>query len=328
MKNKDLSRAERFEIKILLDKGYSLRRIAEAMGRGKSTISYELQHNMVNGEYDPLKADLKARLRKRMRRLQFSKIEEFPELKAFIIKKLQEKWNPDEIAGYLKANRKQHPWYVSKTAIYDWLRTPRGERYCKFLCSKRKYVKRRKSKARRVLIPNRVSIFKRFKGANNRTRYGHWEADTVVGRKRTPGGAKTATERKTRLFRAKKVESMRPKEHTKILQEILSPLKVMSITFDNGIENRDHEKLGMPTFFCDPYSSWQKGTDENANKLFRRFFPKGTDFSKVSQEEIDQAVYLINEKPRKILDYRSAREAAEKAGIIKSIKSESVLIQG
>jgi IS30 family transposase len=196
------------------------------------------------------------------------------------------------------------------------------------LYSKRRYVKRRKKKTERVLIPNRTSIHKRFKGADNRTRYGHWEADTVVGRKNTSGGVKTAQERKTRLYQAKKVWTMRPKEHTEALEEILSPLKVISITFDNGIENRDHEALGVSTFFCDPYSSWQKGTDENGNKLFRRFFPKGTDFSQVSQTEIDQAVYLINEKPRKILGYRSAREAAEESGIIKSIKSESVLIQG
>lgn len=320
MKNKDLSRAERFEIKILLDKKYSLRKIALAMHRGKSTISYEIKENSVNGSYDPVKADLKARLRKRMRRLQFSKIEEFPELKAFIIEKLKERWNPDEIAGYLKKNRKKYHWYVSKTAVYDWLRTARGERYCQFLYSKRKRVKRRKPKTKKVLIPNRISIHKRFKGANNRTRYGHWEADTVASKKQTPGGAKTATERKTMLFRAKKVESMRPREHAEALHILLSPLKVVSITFDNGIENRDHEELESRNFFADAYASWQKGSIENANKLFRSFFPKGTDFSQVSDAEIDRAVYLINEKPRRSLGFSCAREKAEKAGIIKSIK--------
>src|SRR3989344_1179175 len=326
--NKDLSRVERLEIGILLDKGYSMRETGQALGRGKSTISYEIRENSVNGIYDPIKADAKARLRKRMRKLQWSKIEEIPALKIFIILKLKARWNPDEIAGYLKKHRAKYPWYVSKTAIYDWLRTSRGERYCQFLYSKRKRVKKRKSKTKRVIIPNRTSIHKRFKGADNRTRYGNWEADTVVGRKNTPGGVKTAQERKTRLFQAKKVESMRPKEHVRALEGIISPFKVLSITFDNGIENRNHENHQISAFFSDPYASWQKGAIENGNKMFRAFFPKKTDFSKVSQEAIDLAVKLINEKPRKILGYRSAREMAEKAGIIKSIKSESVLIQG
>jgi transposase, IS30 family len=328
MKHKDLTRVERFEIKILLDKGYSKKKIGEAMKRSRNAISYELKINSVNGVYDPLKADMKARLRKRMRRLQFSKIEENPDLKKFIIQKLEKGWNPDEIAGFLKENKREYQWYVSKTAIYDWLRTARGERYCKLLYSRRRYVKRRKQKTERVLIPNRISIHERFKGADNRTRYGHWEADTVVGKKNTPGGVKTAVERKTRLFQARLVKSMRPGEHLGILKGILSPLKVLSITFDNGIENRSHEELEIDTFFSDSYSSWQRGSNENANKMLRRYFPKGTDFSQVSQEEIDMVVTLINEKPRKILGYRSARELAEKSGIIKIIKSVSVLTQG
>jgi len=326
MKNKDLIRAERFEIRILLDKQYSLREIARVMERGKSTISYEIKNNSVKRKYDPVKADNKARLRKKMRKLQWKKIDQDKDLKHYIVKGLEAGWNPDEIAGNMMLKRKR--FYASKNSIYRWLRSARGERYCRFLYSKRRYVRKRKPKAKRVLIPNRISIHERFNGADNRTRYGHWEADTVVSGKNTPGGVKTAVERKSRLFRARKVQSMRPREHAKVLGEILSPLKVVSITFDNGIENRDHGSLEFRTFFCDPYSSWQKGTDENANKLFRRWFPKGTDFSQVSQEEIDRVVNLINEKPRKILGYRSAREVAEKAGIIESIKSESVLIQG
>ena len=225
MKSKNLTRSERLEIKILLNKGYSLRGIAGVMNRGKSTISYEIRINSVNGEYDPLKADNKARLRKRMRKLQWRKIDEIKELKTYIVEKLERRWNPDEIAGRIKLEKKS--WYASKNSIYRWLRSPRGERYCKHLYSKRKYVKRRKIKTERALIPNRVSIHERFKGADNRTRYGHWEADTVVGKKNTPGGTKTATERKTRLFQAKKVQSMRPQEHTRVLKEIISPFPTL-----------------------------------------------------------------------------------------------------
>lgn len=329
MKNiKDLSRAERLEIKILLDKGYSLRSIGKALGRGKSTISYEIINNSVNGEYDPVKANAKARLRKRMRKFNWSKINECSDLRKFIIQKLQTHWNPDEIDGYLKKRRKEYLWRVSKTAIYDWLRTSRGERYCKYLYSMRKRIKKRKDKTKKEIIPDRVSIRKRFKGSENRSRHGHFEADTVVGRKGTKGGVKTAVDRKSRLFLARKVESMKPKEHSMALEKMLADIKAKSITFDNGIENRKHRESGVATFFADAYASWQRGSNEHANKMLRRYFPKGTDFTKVSQKQIDQAVSLINNKPRKILGYESALDVAKRAGIIKNINSEGVLTLG
>lgn len=311
----DLTHAERLEIGILLSKGYQSREIGGVLGRGKSTINYEISQNQTKGQYDPQKAHEKARLRKRMRRLEWSKIEQFPSLKHLIIAKLSEHWNPDEIAGWLKL-RKQP--YVSKTAIYAWLRTSRGERYCQFLYSKRKRVRRRRKKTKRALIPNRVGIERRNRGATNRTHYGHFEADTIVGRKGTRGGLKTAVERKSRLVVAGKVKTMKPDEHATVLSELLLPLKIKSATFDNGIENREHGTLGCPTFFCDPYASWQKGSIENANKMIRRYFPKGTDFNLVSQTKIDRVVAIINNKPRKILGYRSAWEVAQATDIIKS----------
>ena len=327
-KVKDLCRTERLEIKILLDKKYSLRSIAKALGRGKSTVSYEILHNSTNGEYNPVKANAKARIRKRMRKLEWSKINEYPELQTFVVEKLKLDWNPDEIAGYMKRHRRECRGYVSKTAIYLWLRTSRGERYCKFLYSKRKRVKKRKPKSKRALIPNRVSIHKRFKGANSRNRFGHFEADTVVGKKGTKGGVKTGIERKSRLFMAHKVESMRPLEHSLVLSGMLTPFKVASVTFDNGIENRNHQDLNTHTFFADAYASWQRGANENGNKMLRRYFPKGTDFEKIRQSKIDWAVDRINNKPRKILGYESALEVARRSGIIKNIKSESVLTLG
>lgn len=327
-KTKDLSRAERLEIKILLDKIYSLRSIAKALTRSPNTISYEIKHNSVNGWYDPVKADAKARLRKRMRKFEWAKINTVPKLELFIVEKLKAGWNPDEIAGYIKKHPRECPWYTSKTAIYDWLRTARGERYCKYLYSGRKRVKRRKEKTKRTIIPNRIDLSRRFKGADNRSRFGHWEDDTIVGRKGTPGGLKTASERKSRLILAIKVGSMKPAEHLDVERKMFKGKKILSMTRDNGIENRDYEGLSVPSFFCDPYSSWQKGGVEHANKMIRGFFPKGTDFREVSQDEVDQAVKLINEKPRKILGYRSALEVAEEAGIIRNIKSESVLILG
>jgi IS30 family transposase len=327
-KRTELTKAERDEIYILKNKNHSCRAIARALDRSPNTISYEIKHNSVNGVYKPKQAETKATNKKKGRRFNYTKIEQHPELKAFIIKKLKVAWNPDEIAGYLKLNQNKYPWYVSKTAIYTWLRTSRGERYCKYLYSKRKRVKSRKQKTKRVLIPDRVSINKRSLGADNRTRYGHWEADAVISKRGTKGGVSTLSERKSRLYAVRKTTSMRPRVHAKAQHYLLQDKKVCSVTFDNGIENRDHSTLGVPTFFCDPYSSWQKGGNENGNKLLRRFFPKGTDFNKVSQRQLDAKVKLINEKPRKILGYRSSLEVAIEGGIIGNVNSGSVLIEG
>lgn len=322
-KNTDLTRAERLEIGILLGKGYSQRSIAKSLVRGHNTVSYEIAKNSVRGRYDPLKADAKARLRKRMRKLEWAKIEATPSLKRFVIEKLQARWNPDEIAGFIKRTRSAP--YVSKTAIYDWLRTARGERYCTHLYSKRKKIKKRKPKLKKAIIPNRVGIERRNRGANNRTRFKHWERDTIVSRKGRAGGLATHQERKSRLVIGRKVWSMSPREHAQATQYVESIVVMNSTTIDNGFENREHEAWGMPTFCCDPYSSWQKGGIENANKMLRAFFPKGTDFSTVSQKHIDTACAIINNKPRRILGYRSALEVALKA---KLFKNTSVLIQG
>jgi transposase, IS30 family len=325
-KAKDLSRAERLEIEILLGRRYSFRSIAKALGRSPNTISYEMRENSVNGVYDPLKADAKARLRKRMRKLQWMKIEEIPELKRYITERLERKWNPDEISGRMRLEKR--PWYVSKNSIYRWLYSSRGQRYCPLLYSRRYHGKKRTGSKKRVLIPNRVDISRRFRGAENRTRYGHWEKDAVVSRQGVSASLAVAEEKKSRLLQARKVRNMSPVDHEIATRKMLNEKKAISITRDNGIENIRHEETGIPSFFCEPYSSWQKGSIENANKLIRIFFPKGTDFRFVTQEKVDDAIKIINEKPRKVLGYRTALEVAEKAGIIMSIKSESVLIQG
>ena len=316
----ELSKTERLEISILLKKNHSQRSIAQAMDRSPNTINYEIRNNSVQGIYDPHKAHAKARKKKKGRRVHYSLIEKYPKLKRFIIERLKEHWNPDEISGYTKRTQPKDTPYVSKSALYTWLRTSRGERYCTYLYSKRKRVKKHKGKSKREMIPNRVGIEQRPLGANNRSRYGHHESDTIVGRKRTPGGLKVIQERKSKLVGALKVKNMRPLEHVHAEQRMFAGKSVLSVTYDNGIENRYHRMHGIPTFFCNPYSSWEKGGVENANKMLRRYFPKGTDFRRVTQKQVDKAVTLINKKPRKILGYRSALEVAEKAGILKILK--------
>ena len=116
------------EIAILLDKDYSFREIACVLNRSPNTVSYEVKSNSTNGEYDPIKANAKARLRKRMSKLQWMKIEENKELKRYIIVGLENHWNPDEISGRMR--KEKQPFYASKTAIYEWLRSNRGQYYC------------------------------------------------------------------------------------------------------------------------------------------------------------------------------------------------------
>ena len=293
-KKPKLKLGDRLEIKILLDKGYSMRSIARSMDRGHNTISYEVNINRGKEEYNPQNADIYARTRKKNTRKEWSKIEHIPELKEYIIKGLRKHWNPDEISRKMKEDKK--PWYVSKTAIYDWLQSMWGQQYCVHLYSKRYHKKKQTKKTERVMIPNRVNISKRFRGAENRTRYGHWEYDTVVSRKGCSGGLSVGTERKSRLITATLVKGMSTHEHMRSIQRKKEKHKILSITFDNGIENKQHQTLKVPTFFCEPYSSWQKGSVENANKMIRRYFPKGTNFRKISQKQVDQVINLINNK--------------------------------
>lgn len=315
MKNKGkLKRAERLEIAILLNKEYSYRDIGKALNRSPNTISYEIKGNSVKGEYNPIKAHIKARQRKRMSKFQWMKIEEDKGLKKYVIKGLKNHWNPDEISGAMKKENK--PFYASKTVIYDWLRSNRGQYYCKYLYSRRYYKKRRKKKTKRTIIPNRVSINKRFLGANNKTRYGHFERDSIVSGKKGSGSLAVMWERKSKLVLVRKTKTMSPVEHCIKTRKMINKVNIKSITYDNGIENKNHQELSIPSFFCDPYSSWQKGGVENANKMIRRYIPKGSDISKISSEYIQKIVNLINKKPRKSLGYRSALEVARASGVL------------
>ena len=303
------------EISILLKKEYSFREIGKALRRSPNTVSYEVKSNSTNGEYDPIKANAKARLRKRMSKFQWMKIEEKKELKKYIVSGLKKHWNPDEISGRMK--KEKQPFYASKTIIYDWLRSNRGQGYCGYLYSKRCHRKKRdKNKTTKTMIPERISLNKRFMGASNRTRYGHWEKDAIVSRKGSKGSLAVAQERKSRLIIAMKTKTMSPVEHADKTKIMFRGLMVKSVSFDNGIENKNHKELGCPSFFCDPYSSWQKGGVENGNKMIRRYLPKKTILSEISQDRIDHIVSIINNKPRKILGYKTALEVARQGGVL------------
>ena len=205
----DLTKSERFEIKILRDRGYSIRVVAKSLGRSPNTISYEIKMNSVNNTYDPHKAHHKALVRKKYRKFQYTKIEKYPAIKAIIIKKLQAHWNPDEIAGWLKAN--QPELYVSKSSIYNWLHTGRGDRYCDLLYSERHYRKKHTNKTKRVLIPHRVGIEERPLEVSSRLTFGHHEADTIVSKRGGTGAILVLIERKSRRVQLWKLPNLKPR---------------------------------------------------------------------------------------------------------------------
>jgi IS30 family transposase len=174
------------------------------------------------------------------------------------------------------------------------------------------------------MIPDRNPIAERPAAAQSRLEPGHCEYDSVVSNKRSHSTFALAVvvERTTRFVSAMVVPNLKPIAFANAIVGMVDDIHVVSLTTDNGIENKQHSLItkatGVTVYHTDPYSSWQKGSVENANKMLRRYFPKGTDFSTVSQAQVDRAVARINQKPRKILGYKSAIQVAYEKGIISS----------
>jgi len=167
--------------------------------------------------------------------------------------------------------------------------------------------------ARSRLIPNRTPISKRPKVVENKSRIGDWECDTVIGKDRK-SALVTVVERKSLFFTMAIVKRKTAEQVSHAMIKILKPFqdKVKTLTFDNGSEFTQHEKiakqLSVKTYFCTPYSSWERGINENTNGLIRQFFPKGTNFNKVSQKEINDVIFLLNNRPRKTRNNQSPNE--------------------
>jgi IS30 family transposase len=345
-KYKHLTIYERDRIANLLKDGANKSAIASVIGVHPSTISREIARNSRSirsrhgtpGEYSSSVAQQKAYVAHQSKRKQAMKIINNPLLKRFIVKKLKQGWSPDQISGYLKVNTKLKAkyGYVSKNSIYRYLDSPEGFRYSEHLHSRRKHPWRKKPKSKsghkkRVMIPDRIPIQERSADVDYKLSVGDWEADTVVSPK---NGSKQAVvvlkDRTSRYLAARIIPNLKPSVFSLVAIEILKDKLTNTITMDNGIENRYHGDISMVTgakiYFCDPYSSWQKGAVENINGILRRYFPKGTDFANITQAELDKAVFLINNKPRKILGYKSALQVAKEKGLF--IKRDNIINKG
>lgn len=316
-----LTQADRDRMESLFDAGEKQKTVAKILKVNPGTISREMKRKRKNGRYDADTAQLKANVERGHSKYQGMKVEESPELKAYIISELKAKRSPDEIAGRMK--REKRPFYAAKNAIYKWLYSIYGQRYCPLLCTRRYRPHKRKQPAiKRAMIPNRVSISRRPKGAANKTRYGHFETDTARSPKRIPNneGIAVSAERISKLLVGRKILSSSPKIMTSAVRQMRKEVNMKSVTLDNGIENKHHEAWGVKTFFADPHSPWQKPVIENAIGLLRRwFFKKGTDWSLVTEEELQDALAIINGKYRKSLNYQNALEVARAHGIMRKL---------
>ena len=315
-----LGQNDRDRMEALIDQGETQEEIAKILKVSQSSISRELRRKRKNGRYDADTAQHKAQVKRGRSKYQGMKVEGDKPLKAYIIAGLMAKRSPDEIAGRMK--RDKLPFYASKNAIYKWLYSIYGQRYCPLLCSKRYRKRKQKRETKRVMIPNRISISRRPRGAANKTRYGHFEADTAKSPKHIPNneGVALGAERISKLLIGEKIPNGSPAEMTKAVKRMRQKADMKSTTLDNGIENKHHEQWGLPTFFADAHSPWQKPVVENSIGLLRRwFFPKGTDWATVTETEFQNALATLNNKYRKSLNYQNALEVARAHGIMKKM---------
>ena len=311
-----LTPGERDQLARWQAQGVSNSECARRLGRDVSTIGREVKRNSWQGTYVAVHAQEEAWARAENSGQGKHPLKN-PDVHAYVTQHLREGWSPDQIAGRLKREHPDDPhWRICAETIYRWVYHPDQveQRWWEYL--RRKQKKRRQRNGRRVArspIPDRISISQRPAVVNERREVGHWEGDTVVS-KGQRDGIHTEVERLSRFLVARKVSSLTSEATLAVQRQIfaeLPPHLRRSTTLDNGRENHLHAQLwdlNMQTYFADPYASWQRGTNEHGNWLLRYYFAKGTDFAAVSDEDLQDVVAEINDRPRKILGYATARE--------------------
>jgi len=314
--------AEREEISRGLKAKQSLRSIARQLRRAPSTISREVRRNGGRRVYRAASADRATW--DRARRPKLCKLAHLPGLCHIIAEKLERKWSPQQIAGWLK---REHPddegARVSHETIYRSLfiqaRGVLKKELLAHLRSTRAIRRSRHASLKRDglgQIKDAISIRERPAAVEDRAIPGHWEGDLIAGSKNS--FIATLVERRTRYVMLAKVSG---KETQTVVAALAAQVKHLprelrfSLTWDRGKELADHKSLTLATeldvYFCDPHSPWQRGTNENTNRLLRQYFPKGTDLSVHSQEHLNAVARELNERPRMTLNYVSPAEKFE-----------------
>jgi len=324
-KYRRLTAAEREEISRGLAYGEEFPAIAKRLGRTMSTITREVGRNSGRSGYRAFSAGRRARAAAASRRGGKSRIAGEGRLRAYVLAKLRTRWSPEEIVKRMAA---EYPhdmaMRISHEAIYRYLYVlPRGElkrELIRGLRQERKYRRKRapdggNEQETRGKIADMLSIEERPAEVDDRAVPGHWEGDLIIGRyKRTALG--TLVERTTRytvlvpLGKKKDAVSVR-QAYTRAFGTLPREI-AKSLTYDQGKEMSEHRQFtidtGMRVYFAHPGSPWERGTNENTNGLIRQYFPKGTDFSRISVREIKRVQRELNDRPRKVLHWQKPDE--------------------
>ena len=308
-----LTYEQRCQISALMKSGCSQRKIAMTIGTTQSTVSRELGRNAGARGYRHKQAQVKTQQR-RAEAVQRTKMTSV--MVKTIESKLRIEWSPEQISGWLLNDREE---LISHESIYLHIWADKqagGDLYTHLRRQGKKYDKRRNGKSTRGQIKNRVSIDDRPKVVEDKSRIGDWEIDTVIGKGHS-GALVTIVERVTKLTVSSRVNSKSAADVTRATIALLKPYEdvVHTITADNGKEFAYHEEiskaLSVDVYFAHPYSSWERGLNENTNGLLRQYFPKNTDFKKVEQIEVRRAVRRLNSRPRKDLDFKTPAQLME-----------------
>lgn len=314
-----LSLSEREEVSRGIASNESMRSIAARLGRAPSTISREIERNGGDRKYRAARADKKAW--ERACRPKSCKLAGSPWLRRAIEIKLRVNWSPEQIAGWLK---RTHPEDESKQVSHETIyrslfiqtRGVLKKELLQYLRSERtmrKSVHAGQIADGRGKIPNAISISERPASVEDRAVPGHWEGDLICGSNNSY--VATLVERHTRYVMLVKLEN---KNSESVVSALIKQAKKLpselykSLTWDRGSEMKDHQRFTMSTdidvYFCDPRSPWQRGSNENTNRLLRQYFPKGTDLSVHSQSKLNAVARRLNERPRKTLDFETPAE--------------------
>jgi IS30 family transposase len=314
-----LSLAEREEISRGLARGASLRSIAAGLGRAASTVSRELRRNGGNERYRATSADRRAW--DRALRPKPCKLARHEPLRRIVAGKLAQNWSPEQIAGWLRRTYPDDEAYrVSHETIYRSLfvqaRGVLKKELQAHLRSQRAIRRSRHATAKgdqRGRIVDAVSIRERPASVEDRAVPGHWEGDLLCGSSNSH--IVTLVERHSRYVMLAKVANRDSRSVVNALIEQARSLPEelwKTLTWDRGKEMAEHRRFTLATdvavYFCDPQSPWQRGSNENTNRLLRQYFPKGTDLSLHSQERLNEVARQMNQRPRKTLDYETPAE--------------------
>jgi IS30 family transposase len=316
-----LSDTERSEIEILLRRGYSVRSIAKTLGRSPSSVFDEIKRNKgKNGQYEAKKAKQKAYVRRKYAKYQGMKIVSNPGLRVFIDKALLDLQSPEVIAGRLKLGIDLNDCgqalpSVSRSAIEKYLHSSYGEAVRYDVACRKKLFRRRTRRKNSLSLDGRKFIDERPEVVQKRGRLGDLEIDLIISGRGGTGSLLTAVDRRSRVSFVRRLLPVTAENLIQVLLEIKAEYpELKSITADNDIlfacHKRLEELLGVPFYFCHPYSSWEKGSVENLNKYIRKFIRKGSNIASFSRKLISEVESSANRRYMKVLGYLTPREYA------------------